>query len=331
MTDSTASAGPRPGTAKGMAYRYRLVDLFKVILAIMVVGLHVPLGTDLLPRAGFVLDQSIYRIAVPAFFCLTGYFLSPSLGQAWQRRVWRFLLLYLLWMAIYAPFWLDDVIGQDGVITNAIKMAVFGYWHLWYLFALCLALPLLALMARWRTATLLPFAIALLLIGLTLQYGSALTHSRDTLPLSVYRNGLFAGLPFLILGHLLRRHNLPQVTAPGHLAALAATGMALLVAEAVAGEYLGLGSPSDLRLSLLLAVPALVALALSLADHPLGQGLPAGLGTMATGIYLIHPGVISIANKLALAPSTLLTIAIILLSAAATWTCVKLRLARFLF
>lgn len=315
----------------GRDERAPIVDLFKLLLALMVVGVHAPLLTDIVPGGGVFLNQGLYRLAVPAFFCLTAYHLSPTLSRSWARRTRRLVLLFLLWMAIYAPFWLDDLIASDRPALDVIKALLIGYWHLWYLSAICVALPFLAFVLHWRTRHLLLLALSLFLTGLTLQYGTALTQSEHAAELHYWRNGLLFALPFMILGHLLRRHDLPRRLPLRHLLLLVAVGIAALLTEAATLGTFGIAGPSDLRLALLLAVPALVALVLTWADHPVGHRLPQGLGLLATGIYLIHPGLISVTLKLGLPANTLSTLLIILLSAAATWTCVKLRLARFLF
>ena len=80
------------------------VDILKVLMAVMVVGIHAnplkPLGHDAIMLSG----GGVYRLAVPVFFVINGYFLEPVLhGGGAGRYVRRILLLYLIWTALYLP------------------------------------------------------------------------------------------------------------------------------------------------------------------------------------------------------------------------------------
>jgi len=332
MTGAAAPAtGPDSPTRPEARRRSGSVDLFKFLLAVMVVGVHVPLFADLHPDAGTLLTQGLYRIAVPAFLCLTGYYLALGRPGTWQKATRRFLLLFLIWSVIYAPTWADDVLAADHPLRAMIEPLLFGFWHLWYLAALCVALPLLALLYRLPSPLLLGLATALFLAGFALQHAHLLTGQALTLPLPLYRNGLFLALPFLILGHLLRRHALPERIGPTRLAVLALAATALLLAEALLMQRLaGHTGFADFRLALLPAAPAATALALSLAAHPLGTAMPRDLGAIAMGLYLLHPGVFIVLTKFGLPSTTAATLLILALSTAGAVLLARTRLSRLL-
>lgn len=332
MTGGTpASRYVNPSARTEPGSRSNVIDLFKLVLAVMVVGVHVPLFSDMHPDAGTVLTEGLYRIAVPSFICLTGYYLQLARPGAWFRATLRFIGLYLIWSLIYAPVWVDAVIASERPVLTLLKSMVIGYWHLWYLAALCFAIPLFALLHRAPTAHLLGIAISLFLIGLALQYGEILTVQPRNLPLHYWRNGLFLALPFLLLGHLLRRHRLAERVDPRSLLFLALASIALLMIEAILmAHFGGYTGHADFRLCLLIAAPSSVVFALSLAGRRFGTGLPKGLGDIATALYLLHPGFIITFNKVGLVISTPTTIVILVLTMASALVLIRTGLSRIL-
>ena len=326
----TAQPDPMPAVPARLPY----VDLLKVCLAIMVIGIHAPLFADMLPGGWTLLNQGIYRIAVPTFFCLSAYVLSPALGTGgWRKWSGRILLLYVIWMTIYLPFWGKAALEADNPALSLLHSVAFGYWHLWYLIALAIGIPLLALLHKVPSSGLGAIAMSLSLVGVGLEYGTEFIHSAQEHNLDLWRNALFSALPYLILGHLLRRHDLPRFLGPGRAGLLLALGLALLIAEVLVTRFaLGLLNPDDLRLSLMIAVPALACLALSLPTGPRALALiPRQTGSFANGLYFLHIGVLQIVVRLLPESGTARTLVIIALTAALTLICLRNPRLRRLF
>lgn len=327
----TKSAAPPAPTAGGDRDRHPYVDLLKVALAVMVIGIHSPLLTGLLPGGWTLLNQGLYRIAVPTFFCLSAYFLSDSLasggGWRWARRI---LLLYALWMTIYLPLWADEVLHADALIYTLLKTLLFGYWHLWYLISFAVGIPLLMLLHRLPSRFLLLIALSLLLIGTALEYGTEYLDHPLAGKFEYWRNTLFDALPFLILGHLLRRHDLPRTAGPHRALAVLLFGLALLLAEVLFARFtLGLVNAADLRLSLAVAAPALACLALALPATGQARALiPRQTGRFANGLYFLHVGCLHIVARSLPLQGTAATLAIIALTAFLTLLMLRIPLAR---
>lgn len=113
----SATSGPQP--------RNLSLDALKIVMAMMVVGLHAGFLRDVHPGLSHFFTNGLFRVAVPTFLVINGYFLERQLDQglgAWVRRV---ALLYGLWMAIYAPLWLP---GALAVPSFGREVLLFGYY-----------------------------------------------------------------------------------------------------------------------------------------------------------------------------------------------------------
>lgn len=265
------------------------VDILKILMAVMVVGIHAnplkPLGHDAIMLSG----GGLYRLAVPVFFVINGYFLEPVLrGGGAGRYVRRILLLYLIWTALYLPAWYGILKSPD--LWPPLRMLLVGWWQLWYLPGLALAAALVALVRNWSAPWLLAAMGGSFLAGVAIVYGIAfdLLHPNKALigdATILHRNGLFMGFPFVLAGCLIRRHALDTRFGLPLLAALAVLGVALVMGESLALDRLApKGAGHDNLLALGLASPALLLLALKFPR----QSASKTLGTYSSGIYFIH-------------------------------------------
>ena len=86
------------------------LDYLKLALAVLVAFGHTYwLQSHPTPLAA-MMGNGLMRIIVPLFCIVSGYFFHTAVargdGMKWLRRV---LGLYLIWMAVYLPFWLGQV------------------------------------------------------------------------------------------------------------------------------------------------------------------------------------------------------------------------------
>lgn len=305
------------------------VDLLKLLLAVMVVGIHAnpvkPLGHDAVVLTG----QGLYRLAVPGFFVINGYFFQPvALAGGTGRYVRRLLGLFALWTALYLPGWIG--LFGAGDAATALQVLAVGWWQLWYLPALAVAALLAAAIRNWsvpaQTAAMaLGFAL-----GLGLVYGMALglVTRPDWLradAAAVYRNGFFMGFPFLMAGALIRRTGFGTQAGAPLLAGLLAVTIAALLAEAVMMDrLLPHGVSHDVMIALVPGAPLLLLLALQFPR----QSRSRNLGSYANGIYFLHVAFCILCFRLTeLSRPPIWTLAI-LGSVAVTWAMIRTGLAR---
>ncbi len=302
--------------------RNSTLDILKLLMALMVVGIHFNpfaiLGYDWILLTG----QGAFRVAVPAFFILNGFFMLSAIQSGrivpYLRRLG---FLYLGWMMIYTPFWGDDLL--EGTFTEGVKLLLVGYWHLWFVPALALASGMMWLMRGWSTQQFLMVAAILFLIGSGLHFGQAL--GLWTIALNTHRNGLFVGLPFVILGVVLRRHPVQDSASPVVWTALASVAVILLAVESFALNRLAPEWTSHDNLFMTaLAAPLLVLAALSMpAVH-----LAFPIGRYAAGIYFGHAATLDIAFRIGLTWPPVIWAATVVLALFMVWTLQRIGFGR---
>ena len=148
------------------------LDRFRLAAAVLVVAIHTgPLG-DFSPLADLWLTRVLARVAVPYFAMVSGYFLARNHWQG-TARLWRHtLVLYAASVLLYLPLnlYAGNPVGVRALVFNGT------FYHLWYLPALLLALPIARLLARGERGGLAA-AGGLYPIGLSL-----LNNSQPTRP-----------------------------------------------------------------------------------------------------------------------------------------------------
>lgn len=305
------------------------VDLLKILLAVMVVGIHAnpvkPLGHDAVLLTG----QGLYRLSVPTFFVINGYFLQPvTRAGGTGRYVRRLLWLWALWTALYLPGWWG-LFGSPE-LGQAVQTLLIGWWHLWYLPALAMAAVMAALVQGWSLRAQLALMAVTFGLGLGLVYGSALGivvrpawFLADSA--AMWRNGVLMGFPFLMAGWLIRQTGFGTRWSTATVAILAALGVLGVLVETLALDRLfSHGVSHDMMLSLALACPALLLLALRFAH----QSRNRNLGTYANGIYFLHVAFVILCIRTTDLPRPPIYAIAVLGSVAATWGLIRTGLAR---
>jgi surface polysaccharide O-acyltransferase-like enzyme len=305
------------------------IDLLKIVLAMMVVGIHAnpvkPFGHDAVLLTG----QGLYRIAVPTFFVINGYFLHPvTMAGGTGRYVWRLVWLWAVWTALYLPGWWGLVHNPDhGMVVQSMLI---GWWHLWYLLALALAAAMVALVRNWSLRAQLMAMAVTFGLSVTLIYAAAMGHSLRPAwfladPVAMWRNGALMGFPFLMAGWLIRQTGFGTNWSTGTVATLAGLGVLGVLVETMAMDrLLPRGVSHDVMLSLALACPALLLLALRFSR----QSQSRNLGTYANGIYFLHVAFVILCIRLTDLPRPPIYAIAVLGSVAATWVLIRTRLSR---
>lgn len=275
------------------AGRARAVDLVKLAMALLVVGIHANPFADLGRTANLLTGEGIYRLAVPVFLVFNGYFLHAAIttGRGWQV-VRHVLALYLIWMALYLPVYWKLLIGLEPW-RQGLLFAL-GYWHLWYLVGLAIAAAILVALRHASDRALFALAVVTWTIGVAIPYLRALDLISFPAifadPLSPNRNALFLCLPYAAIGLLIARRDW-VAKIPNRAAGWAAlAGMAAVVTESLLMARLPLGVSHDTLGSLGLAAPALALWALTTPGAARGR-LTADL---ANGLYFLHVGFVAL-------------------------------------
>jgi len=206
------------------------VDVMKFVMALLVVDIHsVPLR-HLWPDVDFVVTEGFARIAVPYFFIASSYYLFRNMKSGIDfglvRRFWmRILKLYAVWTVLCLPLIMILAFEDSGgSIWLAIRSILHRFlvngsmYHLWFLYALLLVVPLVAYLLQrgWRFRSIFLLGGAFYSIAWLGSSGhwiyQALVPAGSSMQLFFawlqdvfleFRNGLTVGVLFVAIGAYL--------------------------------------------------------------------------------------------------------------------------------
>ncbi|HGT2815321.1 TPA: acyltransferase family protein [Klebsiella pneumoniae] len=187
------------------------LDLLKVLLAFFVMLIHLKFLSTYYPEISYFLVNGIFRVAVPTFLVINGYFLYHIIGtDKFRLQIKKLLILYIAWMIVYAKFW--------AINNNTIELILtifFGYHILWYISGLILSAIMLNCMRQLKPTHLLYISITLLVIGFFIQKAINapeinIETDSELAKIVLYRNFIFDCFPFLCVGYLINRCNIVE-------------------------------------------------------------------------------------------------------------------------
>jgi len=303
------------------------LDILKLILAFMVVGLHAGFLANISVMGQYLTANGIFRIAVPIFLLINGFYFYPVLNKEnsiyWFKRV---LYLYLFWMLFYSPFWFrpTDISFID--IAKIIIKLIIGYFHLWYLPAILGAAALVILFRRLSLKLMIGIILVTFAGGVAIQYAGNY-HIVDNQTIDkffnktwIHRNFLFCGFPFFSIGFLINKFSIQERISLKLSVILSIIGFSFLIYE----SYFNYIEPSrhggfDNLISLLIVCPSVFLLFMKL-DF---QGSSKQVSFYSAGVYLIHPFFLSIYRKFTDFDGTLLVFIVIISSMFASYFLIK--------
>lgn len=305
-----------------------LLDILKIIAALFVIGTHCGFLFEYSQVASQTITNGIFRIAVPFFFCINGFFLFNVFKndriQTWLKRVG---ILYLIWMLIYTYFW---VYLNDFNLLKIIPTVLFGFNHLWYLAALLLGGLVLYQLRNASNTILIVGTFILFLIGISIQYLGQLHVFSEQTTLDklinyppLHRNFLLFALPLLSIGYVIRRTNLHTKLSKQFVKQLLIISLILLVAENLITYYFVTGEAIlNTYLSYSFLAPTLLIAAFTFKiTSNLNSKL---LSSYSIALYLIHPLIIFLILRFFELDSTPLTFVTIILSGIASYLLILL-------
>lgn len=278
------------------------IDLMRLLCAFLIVCIHYPFPGTL----GY-LFAPVTRLAVPVFFMITGYFyanVKEKNGQKQQiSKIFKLFLganlLYFV-VSFVKSFFAEGSVGgffqTCFSFKSLVKFLVFNEspfgGHLWYLGAILYVLVIVFLWEKkWRRKHLYPLIPVLLLGDLILGKYSVLFFMED-LPVILARNFLFTGLPFFLLGDLLRKYKqkLRVNLQAAFLLIFFFAGLTLVESHFLTSRQLS-GSREHYISTIFLAISAFwfaSQIRISSKNKPLTAISKLGKN-LTTGIYILHP------------------------------------------
>lgn len=215
-------------------------DAIKGLACIAVVFMHCEF-----PGAFGTVIQCLTRWSVPLFFAVAGYFFRKETMVECIRKAKRIGKITLCAVMLYIPIGiilhlmmgdLPVYILEEFTLFNLASFFIFNSpvfvnGHLWFLFALIYTYLTVAVLLRMNLLRYRKVICCLLLCAhFLLAYGMFLI-GRE-LPGGAYRNFLFEGLPFFLMGNIVHRNELDGKEVRLHSAMLLIlTGLFLSLAE----------------------------------------------------------------------------------------------------
>jgi surface polysaccharide O-acyltransferase-like enzyme len=214
------------------------IDVIKFIASFFVVCIHIPLADGAINVA----VNTIARFAVPTFFAISVFYVLQADTATVKRRLLKTLQLYLIASAIYhARFIISRFIKQGitGIVNYFIDVFLnveniknffifnipFSSLHLWYLLAMIYVYLIWLLIIKFSLNDKIIMLIGAITLLVNLVCGELLSVFDIFLDCVLIRNFAFTGLPFFILGYLLRKYNhLFEKIKPIHLILAIAIG-----------------------------------------------------------------------------------------------------------
>ncbi|PUA27568.1 MAG: hypothetical protein B0W54_13465 [Cellvibrio sp. 79] len=274
------------------------LDQAKVILSIMVVMIHVGFLKDYSSSVNYFFTQSIFRIVVPIFYLVSGYFffrLIISSGfSGFKKWFLTLLALHSFWSLVYLYFYIPfDSTNLREIFIEVVKRYIEGYWHLWFTMGLLGAGTCLYFIRNLQSAKLVMIALLLFVCGCIIQYsgnyhlfGSSYLDN-ITNKTHIYRNFLFFAFPFFILGYLVSRDGVVNKFGNGFLVFLFLMSFAGLCAEGALNTfYIGDYKQSFDMLFLLPFVCFSLFLVFLKSERKTSSAI---YTQVSAGIYFIHP------------------------------------------
>lgn len=304
------------------------LDILKLTLAFMVIGLHSGFLAELTSLGNYLTVNGIFRIAVPLFLLINGFYFYPILmkntHKTWFKRVFT---LYGIWMAFYAYFWLEDFEMSYPGFAHVFEQLVVGYHHLWYISSMIGAALLVLLMKQQSSWLMVASIFVTFICGVIIQY----TGNYHILDGAYYdelfnndwahRNMLFFSYPFFCTGYLIHKHSLHTQISFRRACIISSFGLLLLLAESYFNYYQeGRVGGFDNLASLLLICPFIFLVFMK--SNIAGSGKEIALYSSA--IYFIHSFVLTIFFRLTDMNATILTLATIALSAFFAYFIIKI-------
>lgn len=274
------------------------LDLLKILLSVFVMLLHLKFLAFYNEDVSYSLVNGLFRIAVPTFLLINGYFIHTIIySDAFFKNLKKLATLYITWMLIYSYFW-----AFNSSLLDIILSLVFGYHLLWYIPGLILSSVLLRFLRNKPTNRLLIISISLYLTGLIIQYYVNSGHinkiiNNEQLKILLYRNFLFDCFPFLCLGFLLKKLNIDTFFSrinKNVSFAILAFSVCLLISESLFNKFLfGTNRPVDL---FLFSIPTSVLIFLIVVNTSI-SGNSKSLSNFSTAIFFVHVFCLKATNK----------------------------------
>lgn len=198
------------------------LDVWRFIAALMVVAIHVYPFTFISENFDYLITRVLFRIAVPIYLMITGYFVLPkTLNDKTELILYikKIAVLYLISIVIFLPINIYNGYFKNINILSIIADILFNgtFYHLWYFPSLILGLLLVYfLLKKFSSRVVGIILLSLYIIGLFGDNYYGIVNSFEVIKdfydviffiFDNTRNGLFYVPIFLYIGLFVRKYS----------------------------------------------------------------------------------------------------------------------------
>lgn len=281
-----------------MTKRNQSIDLLKFIFSIFIIGIHAQIFKNTLPVAYYTITMGLFRIAVPFFFVVSGYYFYKRIQDDkpvqlyFLKYIKIFVIFELIEMVIFLPFYLQYSKNIFFYIWKILSTGLGGAY--WYITSLLLSL--LVLIPFWKKKKIVPC----LIVGLSLylfcmtndSYSQFFIHSHiqklAILHTQIWtwpQAGLCSSLFYLSIGAMIYQYQ-PQIK---HLHGILIISLCGLMIESYLLQS-HQANDGNCYLSLMILVPVLF---IECIQKPRCYFETKRLGQMSLYIYMMHPVILN--------------------------------------
>ena len=303
------------------------LDVLKLLLALMVLALHC-IPSDHLSLFSYLSKHGLFRIAVPIFFIINGYYFYNLIeNKGYYKWFKKILILYTIWMIFYSYFWFYIPELSATGIANLFHQIIIGYFHLWYISALFFAAAILLAIRNLSLGFIVLSITVCFLLGTAIQYLGNYQYFEGNILNKFFnqnwthRNAVLFAYPFFSIGYLIKKFSLHDKLDFKTTLIISSFGLIALLLESLHTYYdkRCIGGFDNL-FTLIVACPFIFMIFIQMELI----GYSKNLSLLATSIYLIHPFFISIINKLMDYGLFLLLLNTLIMSVAASLILIKI-------
>lgn len=200
------------------------IDQFRLLAACLVICIHTAPLLEINLFANYLLVQIVARVAVPFFFCLSGYYYFKKLSQTTDQIsvllsfLKQNLRYYLYACLIYIPFYLLKNPQFDLLQLSSDFLYHGFHYHLWYFPAVLLAAVIVTFLYLYMPKHTFMILLALYFFGSLLNVylpliaiGGLQTALQSVLDFfTTVRNGIFFAPLFFYLGFTVKDEKADQ-------------------------------------------------------------------------------------------------------------------------
>ena len=186
----------------------------------MVVAIHSQPLSEFNAEAGFIVTEFIPRIAVPFFFCISGYYNIRKIiynRLNLRKTLFGFVKPYIIWSIIYSTFRIANDIVDGNFNIKVLMDYVFRFFtigtetFMWFFPSIIFATVFVYLLFEFKMQKcLLPLALFLFLIGCLgcsyYQIGNCIPIISELIQWDHFvdvRRAFMMGIPYYALGYLI--------------------------------------------------------------------------------------------------------------------------------